>query len=268
MAMKPRRDDRAQGAGEAGEAVRTDRNLTPGEPLHAWVARTLRERIVHGIYAVGAQIPAEDRLGEEFAVSRSTIRQALRQLQLDRLIESRKGSGSIVLSAAASNAEYLHATSIDDLLAYSRGRQFHFQSIGMEPIDAELATRIGVPKGSEWLTLRGYGETDGHVQPDCWAEYYIHQDFAAIGRLLSNPVVAPIFPLIETRFGVRVAEVDQEMTAAVILPAQASALEVEPGTAAIALHRVYTTSSGQVALITAATYPARRFKHSIKLRRL
>lgn len=253
MAMKPKRNDRAHGA---------------GEPLHAWVARTLRERIVDGTYAVGAQIPAEDRLGEEFAVSRSTIRQALRQLQLDRLIESRKGSGTIVLSAAASNAEYLHATSIDDLLAYSRGRQFHFQSIGVEPIDFDLAASIGVPQAGDWLTLRGYGETDGYAQPDCWAEYHVHKDFAAIGRLLTNPVVAPIFPLIETRFGVRVAEVDQEMTAAVITPAQAQVLDVDPGTAAITLRRVYTTSHGQVALITIATYPAQRFKHSIKLRRI
>lgn len=251
--MKPKRDDRAQEA---------------GEPLHAWVARTVRERIVDGTYAVGAQIPAEDRLGEEFGVSRSTVRQALRQLQLDRLIESRKGSGSIVLSAAASNAEYLHATSIDDLLAYSRGRQFHFQSIDLEPIDADLAASIGVPPASEWLTLRGYGESDGRPEPDCWAEYYVQKDFAAIGRLLANPVVAPIFPLIETRFGVRVAEVDQEMTAAVMAPVQARALGVEPGTAAIALRRVYTTSHGQVALVTIATYPARRFKHSIKLRRI
>jgi DNA-binding GntR family transcriptional regulator len=104
--------------------------------------------------------------------------------------------------------------------------------------------------------------------PDCWAEYYVHKDFAAIGRLLSSPVTAPLFPLIEKRFGVRVVEVDQEMCAAVMSPAQASALNVEPGTAAIAVHRIYTTSTGKVALVTVATYPAHRFKYSIKLHRV
>jgi DNA-binding GntR family transcriptional regulator len=189
-------------------------------------------------------------------------------LQGDRLIESRKGSGSIVLPGTAANTEILHATSIDDLLAFSRGRQFHFEAIGIDAIGAELAAKAGVLRGSNWLTLKGYGKSDGHDLPDCWAEYYIHKDFAAIERLLSNPVVAPMFPLIEKRFGVRVVEVNQEMSAAWISRAQASVLDVEPGSAAIAVHRVYTTSIGTVALVTVATYPAHRFKYSIKLHRV
>jgi DNA-binding GntR family transcriptional regulator len=263
--MKLAQNDRTRKAGRtAGHA----RDIMPGEPLHAWVARTLRQRIADGMYAVGTQIPAEDRLGEEFAVSRSTIRQALRQLQGDRLIEPRKGSGSIVLAGSAANSEILHATSIDDLLAYSRGRQFHFELIGLQPIAAELAAKAGVPAASEWLMLRGYGKSDGYDLPDCWAQYCIHKDFAAIGRLLANPVVSPLFPLIEKRFGVRVVEVNQEMSAAVITPAQADLLNVAPGSGAIAVQRIYTTSAGVVALITVATYPAHRFRHAIKLQRI
>src|SRR5579864_4692941 len=208
--MQPAQSDRIH---KASQAFDGDRDITSGEPLHAWIARTLRERIANGTYAVGTQIPAEERLGEEFAVSRSTIRHALRQLQGDRLIESRKGSGSIVLSGSAANTEILHATSIDDLLAFSRGRQFHFELIGITAIGPDLAAKTGVSRKSEWLTLTGYGTSDGYDSPDCWAEYCIHEDFAAIGRLVSSPVISPIFPLIEKRFGVRVIEVNQEMSA-------------------------------------------------------
>lgn len=262
--MKPARDDSSH---DASKALNGDRDIRLGEPLHAWVARTLRERIANGIYTVGTQIPAEDRLGEEFAVSRSTIRQALRKLREDRLIESRKGSGSVVQPGPAANAQILHATSIDDLLAFSSGRHFHYESIGIGAIDAGLAARAGVSSESGWLVLKGFGKSDGYDVPDCWAEYYIHKDFAAIGRLLSNPVIAPIFPLIEKRFGVRVVEVNQEMSAAVISPAQAAVLEVEPGIGAIAVQRVYTTSNGEIALITVGIHPAHRFRHSIKLHR-
>lgn len=265
MTMKPVQNEHTRNASEAHGGAR---DTSPGEPLHAWVARKLRERIADGTYAVGAQIPAEDRLGEEFAVSRSTIRHALRQLQADRLLESRKGSGSIVLPESAANTEILHATSIDDLLAFSRGRQFHFQSIRIEPITTGVAVKAGVARESDWLTLTGYGKSDGHDLPDCWAEYRIHKDFAAIDRMLSSPVISPIFPLIEKRFGVRVVEVDQEMSATIITPAQASVLNVEPDTGGIAVQRVYTTSTGSVALITVAVYPAHRFKHSIKLHRI
>jgi DNA-binding GntR family transcriptional regulator len=246
----------------------TRRETATGEPLHAWVARLLRQRIAEGAYPVGSAIPAEDRLGAEFAVSRSTIRQALRQLQADRLIESRKGSGSVVLPASASNTGMLHATSIEDLLAFSRGRRFHFETIALATIDAEFSAGAGIAAGSQWLRLTGYGRTEGYERPDCWAEYHIHQDFAGVGRLLSNPVIAPVFPLIEQRFGVRIVEVDQEMSAAVASPAQASVLGIEPGAGAIAMRRTYTTSTGQVALITVAIYPAHRFKHAIKLHRV
>lgn len=260
--MTPAHDDRSSNASRSPSG----REVLPNEPLHARVARILRARIADGVYAVGTQIPAEDRLGEEFRVSRSTVRQALRQLQADRLIESRKGSGSVVLPGSAANI--LHATSIDDLLAYSRGRRFYFETIGIEAIGPELATAAGVPSGSAWLMLEGYGKSDGYDLPDCWADYYIHKDFAGVGRLLSNPVISPVFPLIEQRFGVRVVEVSQEMSATVISPVQAPVLKVEPGTGAIAVQRVYTTSSSGVALITVATYPADRFRHSIKLHRV
>lgn len=253
-------------APNASAAPSVDRNASY-EPMHARIARTLRERIADGVYAIGTQIPAEDRLAEEFAVSRSTIRQALRHLQGDRLIESRKGSGSVVLPGSAASTQMLHATSIDDLLAFSSGRKFHFESIGIESIGADLAVKAGVSGDSGWLTLKGFGQSDGYDLPECWAEYYIHKDFAAIGRLLSSPVVAPIFPLIEQRFCVRVVEVHQEMSAAVISPAQAAVLNVEPGTGAIAVHRVYRTGSGDVALITVGIHPAHRFRHSITLHR-
>lgn len=257
--MKPAQDDRSQ-----RDALDGDRS---GEPLYAWIARTLRARIVNGQYPVGTQIPAEDRLGEEFAVSRSTIRQALRQLQADRLIESRKGSGSVVLPAPVADVHVLHATSIDDLLAFSSGRKFHIETTGIDAIGVELAEKAGVASDSRWLTLKGFGKNDGFDLPECWAEYYINKDYAAIARLLPNPVTAPIFPLIEKRFGVRVVEVKQEIAAAVISPAHAPILNVEPGTGAIAVHRVYTTSNGEIVLITVGIHPAHRFRHAITLHR-
>lgn len=263
--MKPASNSHGQDSGLPRES---DRDVASGEPLHAWVARTLRARIANGAYPVGTPIPAEDRLGSEFAVSRATIRHALRQLQQDRLIESRKGSGSVVLPPSAANTEMLHATSIDDLLAFSQGRRFHFETMRMGSIDDKLAVDAGVPAGSEWLTLTGVGRSEGLELPDCWAKYYIHKDFATIGELLQSPVVSPVFPLIEERFGVRVVEVNQEMSAAQMSEVQASMLDVEPGTGAIDVRRIYTTSTGSVALITVATYPAHRFKHSIRLHRL
>jgi GntR family transcriptional regulator len=240
----------------------------PGvEWLHSRIARTLRERIANGVYSVGTQIPAEGRLAEEFAVSRSTVRQALRQLQADWLIEPRKGSGSVVLPVPKADTPVLHATSIDDLLAFSTGYQFHVQSSGIETLRPDLTVKVGSAPRDGWLTLKGLGKSREHERPDNWAEYYIRKDYSAIGRLLANPVISPIFPLMEKRFGIRIVEVRQDMSATVITPEQAAVLNVNPGSLGISVQRFYKTNSDDVPLITLAVYPAHRFSHSITLHR-
>ena len=108
---------------------------------------------------------------------------------------------------------------------------------------------------------------DGVEYPVCWAEYYIHRDFAAVGRLLPRHT-GPIFPLIEDLFGQRIAEVHQEIGATLISPALAPGLKVDAGTAALQVRRSYKTSDGQVAQVTISTHPASLFRHSMTLRRV
>ena len=51
-----------------------------GQPRYAQVARELRRAIATGIYPVGAHLPTEHQLCEQFQVSRVTAREAVRIL--------------------------------------------------------------------------------------------------------------------------------------------------------------------------------------------
>ncbi len=65
------------------------------------MARTLRKEIVDGIYPpVGSQLPTEHELCERFAVSRYTVREALRRLREDNLVSSRPRTGTQVIPPA------------------------------------------------------------------------------------------------------------------------------------------------------------------------
>ncbi len=55
-------------------------------PLSLLVSRQLREAIVSGDLALGTPLPTEKELTEQFAVSRTTIREALRILQAEGLL--------------------------------------------------------------------------------------------------------------------------------------------------------------------------------------
>ena len=50
-------------------------------PLSLLVAQQLRDRIISGALALGTQSPTEKDLTDQFGLSRSTIREALRILQ-------------------------------------------------------------------------------------------------------------------------------------------------------------------------------------------
>lgn len=60
------------------------------------LANQLREAIRSGTFAPGRQLPTEEQLSERFAVSRNTVRQALRLLEDEGCLVSIQGSGTFV----------------------------------------------------------------------------------------------------------------------------------------------------------------------------
>jgi DNA-binding GntR family transcriptional regulator len=239
--------------------------------LYRQVADALRQEIVSGTHPMGARLPTEEALRKRFGVSRHTVREALRQLREDNLISSRQGAGTEV--TAVPGASYAHDVmsindlSISDLVSWSAGKRFQIASLQLVVLDERLAARSGGGCGEEWLVVRGTGHVDGSSAPTCWAEYYIHRDFAAVGRLLPRHG-GPIFPLIEDLFGVRVVEVHQEIGAALIEAPLARVLKVRARSAALEVRRSFRLANGRLAQVTVTTHPAARHRHTVTLRRV
>jgi DNA-binding GntR family transcriptional regulator len=152
------------------------------EHRYLQIARTLRKEIVDGVYPVGSQLPTEHQLCERFAVSRYTIREALRRLREDNLVASRPRAGTRVVPRPASSSYAQDAMSIDDLLAFAAGAQLNIEFNEMVTIDDDLAARTGLEVGSQWLSVRGYRQPDGAALPLCRTEYYINRTFVAPGN--------------------------------------------------------------------------------------
>jgi GntR family transcriptional regulator len=231
------------------------------------IARTLRKEIVDGVYPVGSQLPTEHQLCERFAVSRYTVREALRRLREDNLVSSRPRAGTRVVPRQTTSSYAQDAMSIDDLLAFAAGAQLTIESNEMVTIDEDTAARTGLQAGTQWLSVRGYRQADGALAPMCRTEYYISRTFAAVGRLLHRHT-GPIFPLIEDLFGVSIAELHQEIAAVVLSPELADGLGVEAGTAALQMQRTYKTSEGEVAQVTINTHLSSSFRYALTMRRV
>src|SRR5688500_10375601 len=72
----------------------------PSKSKHQVVCEAIRDEIMSGRYGAGDRLPSEAELVARFGASRPTIARALRELQHERLLERRAGSGSFVSAAA------------------------------------------------------------------------------------------------------------------------------------------------------------------------
>src|SRR5262249_53378671 len=67
--------------------------------IYEHIVEQIRALIREGSWAPGDQIPPERELAERFRVSRTSVREALRALEMQGVIESRQGGGTFVRSA-------------------------------------------------------------------------------------------------------------------------------------------------------------------------
>jgi DNA-binding FadR family transcriptional regulator len=70
---------------------------------HEIIAGALEAAILTGELQVGDKLPSEQRLAEQFGVSRSIVREALRDIEARGLLEAKNGSGSFVSSPTSAD---------------------------------------------------------------------------------------------------------------------------------------------------------------------
>src|SRR3954468_11849523 len=69
-------------------------------PLFDQVVGQLRDQITSGRWPVGSRIPTEPELVEQLGVARNTVREAVRALAHNGLLDIRQGSGTYVVATS------------------------------------------------------------------------------------------------------------------------------------------------------------------------
>lgn len=67
------------------------------KPLYLQIKDILKDRILHGVYPLGTNIPSETQLESEFGVSKITVRNAIKELAQEGYLEPSSGKGTKVL---------------------------------------------------------------------------------------------------------------------------------------------------------------------------
>src|ERR1700752_1007528 len=133
----------AVGGGAVTTPSRSDIRLSPVDVPKASdvLASQLRERILSGEHAEGAPLPAERELVKQKQMSRATVREALRILEVQNLVRVKAGraGGAFVQRPTTKSM----ANSVSMLI---RGRHIKIADLmetrqAVEPFCAELAAR-------------------------------------------------------------------------------------------------------------------------------
>ncbi|MEF2964895.1 GntR family transcriptional regulator [Paenibacillus sp. M1] len=83
-------------------------------PLYLQIKHIIKDRILHGEYALGSNIPSEPLLEREFGVSKITVRGAIQELVQEGYLEKGSGRGTKVIrnKAASKLSKWKHFTEI------------------------------------------------------------------------------------------------------------------------------------------------------------
>lgn len=126
----------------------------PGLPLYRRIETDVRERIRSGELAPGAQVETEVELMDRYGVSRATVRQALRELVAEGLLEIRRGLGTYV-----TRRRFEHT--IGGFYSFSREIERHgleprtrVLGLGVEPADDVVSAVLGIRPAMPVVALR------------------------------------------------------------------------------------------------------------------
>ncbi|MHC1724794.1 MAG: FadR/GntR family transcriptional regulator [Syntrophobacteraceae bacterium] len=99
--------------------------------------KTLHDMITSGKLKQGDKLPSQDRLAEQFGVSRNTIREAINRLTVIGLLRARQGVGTLINISSTSG--YLASFSDQLLLQPSTVREFMEARVIIEVSTVRLA---------------------------------------------------------------------------------------------------------------------------------
>ncbi|MFI0843027.1 GntR family transcriptional regulator [Mesorhizobium sp. IMUNJ 23232] len=136
------------------EAGFTQADRRRREPLWFQVEQAIRDAIAKGEWAMGTQLPAEDRLCALFGVSRITLRHALRNLEEAGLLRREHGRGTFVRSTmlVAGTRELTSFTQEMGARGLTAGSRL--LECGLARADAAAAAALEIEEGEQVIRIR------------------------------------------------------------------------------------------------------------------
>lgn len=182
--------------------------LVPG---YRKVAAAIAQRILSRELREGERLPPETELARQFGVNRSTVREALRELESGGLLERRPGSKLMTISRPRHRAvakDVSRALALHDVTFFEVWEAL----TQLEPPIADIAARNRTVADLESITAACRQFAQGNAQTEK-AVHHAAEFFRCVGRATHNQVLAlahePPLDLLEPSLRVMIDKVPQ-----------------------------------------------------------
>jgi GntR family transcriptional regulator len=239
-------------------------NRAKRQPRYLQLADELRAEVLAGGFPDG--FPTENALCARFGVSRFTVREALRTLSAEGLIERKRGSGTVIQPPSArGGALHQPLSNVGELLQYARDSRFAFERLPEGGLPRAIAEQLGMVAGGRWFRFQGVREPAGGGDAIAITDVYVHRDMADWVDAIAPNAGDTIFRQLETLSGVKVARVTQDIQACAATGDLASALGVPRRAPTLRILRCYLDAGGRVLEISASHHPGDRFAYAMHI---
>jgi len=233
--------------------------LPDRKPLYIVLAEKIARAIEDGVYQVGEFLPTEVQLCDEYKVSRTTVREAVRVLQELGVVSRKQGSGTVVEARKARSKYVFEIDAIPDLWQYVESTEL---KVGTTRLIAHSEALVPLPSG-QWYLIEAIRYLDG--EPLAWKHVYIDARYDMAVQEVGTRRV-PIYSLLEQRYGIKTERIHQSI-GAVTMPAPAAiALGMVEGSIGLEILRTYYDDNQKLFEATLTIYPPNRFKYDNELK--
>ena len=217
--------------------------MVTATPRYVQVFNVLSRRMETGRYPINMRLPTESELCDEFNASRFTVREALRRLVAQGMVQRRQGAGSIVV-AVTPQARYVQSlSSLDDLFQLALNTHYELHSLQPITLDHNIAADVGGLPGDRWWLLKGLRLKEKGGTAVCYLHSYVAPRAGAYVNELKR-CVGPFYAHLAERTKEEILEVEQFIRGTSMSAEIAKQLKCKVGTISTCAFRRYVTKKG------------------------
>jgi GntR family transcriptional regulator len=211
-------------------------------PLYAQVESILAANISDGTFSPGSRLPNEEELIKRYAVSRTTIRQAIQNLIRRGLVEIRRGKGTFVLQPKITQELTSLSGFVEDMRSLGRHPSARLLDKRIVPANESVARQLAIAKDTPVVRIQRVRLADN--APLSFDETYLPREIGE--KVIENDLeTEPIFSLLEQKYNTPLVEAEYRLEAVSADATVARALGIGVGSPIFLIERTSYSAKHQ-----------------------